>query len=232
MEWQPIETAPKGPLIIVHDLNLGVTAAKWNKFWECWTFPRDEDCKNNPALTHWQPLPPSPTESTPDAAGMVSVPVEVLQRAVKVLSKETWNVCALEKLAGDIAAHIPDHIADADKMVCGERNNMTPFEQATITPLEPSKVGLYGATFATSCSGPPGHAHVTKEPNFCYYEYSNASFSYATMGGMVAVPYPKEYVSAKAHVTMYMGAPLLMHPILPPLAWVDGQWKKCNPIGA
>jgi len=91
MEWQPIETAPKdGTSIILYEPNRKkVQIGKWDNdrwakkprpYWAMVSGYSDKTYERMFPPTHWQPLPPSPTESTPDAAGMVSVPVEVLRR--------------------------------------------------------------------------------------------------------------------------------------------------------
>lgn len=73
MEWQPIETAPKdGTPILV--CRVGYQAQQVAAVYWDWTFSRrypwqfltiaDGHAKGWP--THWMPLPPPPTQGTPD----------------------------------------------------------------------------------------------------------------------------------------------------------------------
>jgi hypothetical protein len=72
MEWQPIETAPKGRRVLVfmpplpHDDDPGmvVVAMQSKSFTGWWWDDENDDLRVNP--THWQPLPDRPLSSSPE----------------------------------------------------------------------------------------------------------------------------------------------------------------------
>lgn len=54
-EWQPIETAPKGEVVLVYSSH-GVDIAHFGLLYEGWLDENYEDIDP----THWMPLPPPP----------------------------------------------------------------------------------------------------------------------------------------------------------------------------
>lgn len=77
MEWQPIETAPKDGTIILAADGRQVVAAYWNMAPKAfgadhaypWTFLDETNGTNglmDGFLTHWMPLPASPTPTDGD----------------------------------------------------------------------------------------------------------------------------------------------------------------------
>jgi hypothetical protein len=63
MKWKPIETAPKDRTYILAVTTSGIVwLVSWDKMREEWTRFNCRDSGLN--LTHWMPLPQSPTKST------------------------------------------------------------------------------------------------------------------------------------------------------------------------
>lgn len=60
MEWQPIETAPKGneEILVYHAMTDEQFVVWFNSKDERWQFSQHDQLKDNPS--HWMPLPEAP----------------------------------------------------------------------------------------------------------------------------------------------------------------------------